>query len=66
MEFLIYSREHDGWWGPNRCGYVRHEAAAGRYGMEVAKQICEDANRYVDHKHDGPNEFFYPAPEDVL
>jgi hypothetical protein len=47
-EWIIWSNEHDGWWGPNHSGYVKDRAEAGRYSFEEAKRIVNDANRFVD------------------
>jgi hypothetical protein len=32
-DYLIWSFEHDGWWGPGEWGYVKHQAEAGRYTL---------------------------------
>lgn len=37
--YLIWSHEHHQWWGPDRCGYTDHVAAAGRYSFEEAGAI---------------------------
>jgi hypothetical protein len=44
--FVVWSFEHDAWWGPGRIGYTRDLAAAGRYSEAEARAIAEDANRY--------------------
>jgi hypothetical protein len=41
--YLIWSTEHDGWWGPGGLGYVRHVGEAGRYTREEALEICRNA-----------------------
>jgi hypothetical protein len=38
--YLIWSVEHNSWWGPARCGYVRSVAQAGRYTHAEALEIC--------------------------
>lgn len=43
--WLIYSREHNAWWGPNHCGYVLESDGAGRYTKDEADKICADACR---------------------
>lgn len=42
--FLIWSNEHNAWWRPNRLGYTPEIAAAGRYFLEDAIAICNEAN----------------------
>jgi hypothetical protein len=42
-EYLIWSHEHGGWWGPERCGYGQSISKAGRYSREEAIQICTRA-----------------------
>jgi hypothetical protein len=44
--FVIWSFEHDAWWGPGRMGYTRELAQAGRYSEAEATAIVADANRY--------------------
>ncbi len=46
--YLIWSVEHDGWWGPNESGYVNDVALAGRYEKSRANAICVKANRFCD------------------
>ena len=42
--YLIWSIEHQAWWGPDHCGYTRDRAAAGHYTHDEANDILEDAN----------------------
>jgi hypothetical protein len=44
--YLIWSNEHNAWWGPGRMGYVIEPSLAGRYTLKEATQICENANCY--------------------
>lgn len=37
--FLVWSWEHEAWWGPARCGYVREIGRAGRYSWDEAADI---------------------------
>jgi len=46
MYFLIWSFEHSSWWRPNRHGYTRFIAEAGRYSPEEAMEIAANANRF--------------------
>jgi len=41
--YLVWSAEHEAWWGPGGCGYVRRIAEAGRYSHEQALTICTNA-----------------------
>jgi len=41
--YLVWSHEHQAWWGPGRCGYVRSLAQAGRYSHAEALTICAQA-----------------------
>ena len=41
-QFLIWSHEHGGWWGPNHRGYVQRAEDAGRYSLEEAANIVAD------------------------
>jgi len=39
MKYLIWSFEHEAWWGPNHCGYTTLMEKAGRYSKEEAGEI---------------------------
>ncbi len=41
---LIWSFQHDAWWGPCERGYVQNSADAGRYRFEIASRIVDDSN----------------------
>jgi hypothetical protein len=41
--YLIWSAEHEGWWGPDGLGYVCSVAEAGRYSRDEAMEICRNA-----------------------
>jgi hypothetical protein len=41
--YLIWSNEHEAWWGPGEMGYVLNVAHAGRYRREHAIAICKRA-----------------------
>jgi|HubBroStandDraft_6_1064221.scaffolds.fasta_scaffold00529_3 hypothetical protein len=43
MTYLIWSNEHDGWWGPGERGYTRTLDKAGLYSREDAIRICKHA-----------------------
>jgi hypothetical protein len=42
--YVIWSFEHDAWWGPARWGYTPDLANAGRYSQHEAAEIVEHAN----------------------
>lgn len=46
QKWLIWSFEHDAWWGKNHRGYVTNIKKAGRYDYVEALEIVEGANRY--------------------
>jgi hypothetical protein len=47
-DWLVWSYEHDAWWGPGRMGYVKDSRKAGRYTYEEAEAICAQANRFSE------------------
>ena len=48
--WLIWSIEHEAWWAPNRHGYTRVLALAGRYRTAEARDIVRDANVVQFHE----------------
>lgn len=42
--FVIWSIQHDMWWGAGRWGYTRDLSEAGRYGEREAREILAGAN----------------------
>lgn len=42
--WVVWSHEHDAWWGPDQRGYAENVLGAGVYTEAVAKQIERDAN----------------------
>lgn len=59
--YLIYSLEHDAWWGNDRRGYVERRYKAGKYTFEEALKIVSEANIGL---HDVPNEAMIKAEEE--
>ena len=58
--WLIWSIEHESWWGPARHGYTWNRETAGRYTLEEATEIVRDSNKMV--KPGGiPEESMVPA-----
>lgn len=37
--YVVWSYEHEAWWGPDRCGYTTDLAKAGRYGTDELGEI---------------------------
>ncbi len=58
--WLIWSIEHEGWWGPNMSGYTQDRALAGRYTFEGAQAIVREANEHRPPDA-APNEAMVPA-----
>jgi len=48
--WVIWSFEHDAWWGPHGWGYVSSLAQAGRYTEAQAREIEARAN--IVHRHE--------------
>jgi hypothetical protein len=44
-KYLIWSNEHQAWWGPNKFGYVSELGSAGLYDQDDALRVCADALR---------------------
>lgn len=51
--YLIWSLEHEGWWGPSHVGYFKEREKAGFYSFQEALKIVKGANIGL---HDIPNE----------
>lgn len=43
--FLVWSNEHDAWWGPNHRGYSTNVLAAGIYSRADAEEIVANSDR---------------------
>lgn len=65
MKYLIWSREHQGWWRPQQCGYTNYMELAGRYTLEEATEILKNAHSHIDWKGHLPNEK-HPEPIETL
>lgn len=44
--WLVWSIEHNAWWGPDHCGYVKDRRAAGLYSYYDAYDIVRMANEH--------------------
>ena len=42
-EFVIWSYEHNSWWGPQERGYVSDLSGAGRYSEQDAGRIVTNS-----------------------
>lgn len=60
--WLIWSNEHNAYWGPNHCGYTRDIDQAGRYQQSDADSVCAAANAHLPPKS-LPHEIRVPSPE---
>ena len=58
LDYVIWSIEHQSWWGPNRSGYTDLLSLAGRYTAEDALAIQEGANWHQPWNE--PNELAMP------
>lgn len=58
--WLVWSNYHRAWWGPERAGYTREVAQAGRYTLAEALDCCRMRSRMEDG---GPAEVVVPSPE---
>lgn len=45
--WLIWSLEHAAWWNPNGVGYCVKRSDAGRFTLEVARELVRLANLQV-------------------
>lgn len=65
MEYLIWSNEHNAWWGANHMGYYQCVENAGSYTLEEALKICNSANYNwnTDNLKSRPNEL--PIPKHI-
>ena len=62
--WLVWSNEHEAWWGPNNCGYYADVDGAGRYTLAEALE-CANLRSHPDVWKDGvnPPELVHPSPE---
>ena len=61
--YLVFSREHNAFWRPKRCGYTHHTFDAGRYSKQEAIELCENGNIGC-HTAD-PDEVFVGCPDAI-
>lgn len=59
--WVVWSEEHGGWWKAGGYGYTRSLREAGRFTGKNAKEIEENANRYLK-----PDELHEVAMRDPL
>lgn len=63
--WLVYSREHNAWWRPGGGGYTVKITEAGRFTLDEATKICEEAS-WGGPILGGPPEFMMADPEQLL
>lgn len=69
MVWVIWSREHNGWWRANRNGYTNLLKEAGHYTLEEATDICIESNKYLaeeEFREHGPEESLICLSESLL
>ncbi len=59
--WIVWSNEHEAWWGSNRSGYYENVADAGRYTYAEAVEICKSRSECVHPSL--PPELIQPSPE---
>jgi len=64
MKWLIWSLEHNAWWMPASRGYTPSIGEAGRYGLEEARKIVADSNRFAFARGRGPEEAMIVDPDE--
>ncbi len=63
-DWLIWSHEHAGFWGPRQHGYYKDALDAGLYDLDTAAQICQQAARGWNGVG-SPPETMIPAAADL-
>ncbi len=61
-QYLVYSRYHNAFWGPDNCGYTNLIDEAGRYTKADAEANCIKRSPNL---FNGPQEVVVPAPEAI-
>lgn len=59
--WIIWSNEHNAWWGADHKGYVAERKVAGRYSYDEALKIVKGANIGLK---DVPNEAMVMVTDD--
>ena len=63
QQYIIWSFEHDAWWGPNHRGYNSQKKDAGVYSYQEALDICLGANYgFYKGSEKMPYEVMVPLP----
>jgi len=44
-DYLVWSNEHNAWWGPDSCGYYPDVKMAGLYTCEEAEACCTSRSK---------------------
>ena len=62
MLYLLWSREHQGYWKWNRHGYTTDLKEACLFSLEEATQQCADSNLFLSTKP--PEELIVPVTDE--
>lgn len=60
--WIVWSNDHEAWWGPKRSGYFTDIASAGRYTYAEAVKICASRSESMTYPS-LPPELIQPSPE---
>lgn len=64
--WLIWSNEHAAYWAPNKCGYRKSRADAGRFSFREAAAICDRAGTRRFGHITLPSEIVTPSDELII
>ena len=63
--YLVWSNEHQAWWGPEHRGYTRHIERAGRYERAEAMLIAGKRDGGWHPRKGNPDEIAIPERDAV-
>lgn len=63
--YLVWSNEHQAWWGKDRCGYTRHIERAGRYERAEALSIAGTRDGGWHVRKGNPDEIAMPERDAI-
>lgn len=63
--YLVWSNEHQAWWGKDRCGYTRQIERAGRYERAEAMSIAGTRDGGWHVRKGNPDETAIPERDAV-
>lgn len=64
-QYLVWPNEHSAWWGPDRCGYTRIIANAGRYDRAAALSIAGTRDGGWHVRKGNPDEIAIPEQDAI-